>query len=153
MFQTIRRLIILSVLTLIAGFIVNQVYSDGIGWALLKPRLVSSDAQKQIRYISADSAFAIHLQGEAFFVDARPAEEYQIDHIPGAFSIPLFTYYKSPEILEQFDKETTYILYCFEPECREAGALAAEFVGKGFNHIFVLNGGYSEWLEKGYPVE
>jgi rhodanese-related sulfurtransferase len=153
MLLTIQRLVIVSALTLIAGFIFNQIYSAGIGWKLLKPRLISSNTQKQVQFISADSAFALHLEGEAFFVDARPEEEYEIDHIAGAFSMSLFTYYKSPDILERLNKNTPYILYCFEPECRDAAALAAEFVDKEFNNVFVLNGGFSEWLEKGYPAE
>ena len=153
MFSIIHRIFLLVVFTLSVGFIVNQFYSEGIRWVLLKPQFADSDTQKYIQFISADSAFALHISGEAFFVDTRIGEEYEIDHVPGALSIPLFSYYKSPEILDPLDKNTAYILYCFEPECKDAGSLAAEFVDKGFRNVSILYGGFSEWLEKGYPVE
>lgn len=147
------RLMLLLLLALGAGFIVNQFYSEGIRWGLLKPRFHSNEINQGIQFISADSAFALHLQGEAFFIDTRPQEEYEIDRIPGAISIPLLSYYKSPEILNGLDKQNNFIFYCFEPECREAKSLAVEFVHNRFKKVFVLSEGYSKWLERGYPVE
>lgn len=148
-----RRLILLLILTLSAGFIVNQFYSEGIRWPLLKPRIYSEDSMNSLQFISADSAFALHLHGEAFFIDVRPGEEYEIDHIPGAISIPLLDYYKSPDMLQQLNKQKRYVLYCFEPECGEVSALAVELIHNEFYNISILYGGFSEWLEKGYPVE
>ena len=147
------RLILLLFLTLGSGFIINQFYSEGIRWGLLKPRFQNNAESQGVQFILADSAFALHLQGEALFIDARPAGEYSIDHILGALSVPLLSYYKSPEILNDLDKQNNYILYCFEPECQEASALAVEFIHYQFANVFVLSGGFSEWLEKGYPVE
>jgi rhodanese-related sulfurtransferase len=153
MLPVFLRVILLLILTLGAGFTVNQFYSEGIRWGLLKPRFYNDELNQRIQSISADSAFALHLQGEAFFIDTRPAEEYKIDHIPAAISISLLSYYKSPDILNGLDKQNNYILYCFEPECREANALAVEFVHHRFANVFVLSEGFSEWLERGYPVE
>lgn len=148
-----RRLLLLLALTLSAGFIVNQFYSEGIRWSLLKPRFYSEESINALQFISADSAFSFYLGGEAFFIDVRPREEYEIDHIPGAISIPVLDYYKSPDILKPLNRQDQYILYCFEPECKEANALAIEFLHDKFSNIVILRGGFSEWLEKGYPVE
>lgn len=148
-----RRMMLLLILSLSAGFVVNQFYSEGIRWFLLKPRIYSGESIGSLQFISADSAFALHLHGEASFIDVRAGEDYEIDHIPGAISIPLLDYYKSPDMLQQLNKQVRYILYCFEPECREVNALAVEFIHNKFNNIAILHGGFSEWLEKGYPVE
>jgi len=153
MVSIFRRLMLLLILSLSAGFVVNQFYSEGIRWPLLKPRIYSEKSIDSLQFISADSAFALHLFGEATFIDVRPGEEYEIDHIPGAISIPLSDYYKSPGMLQRLNKEERYILYCFEPECREVNALAVELIHNQFNNISILRGGFSEWLEKGFPVE
>ena len=147
-----RSFLILS-LTLAAGFIINQVYSDGIPWALLKPRVEFAPVDVDVSVISADSAFALFTGGEAGFIDIRSQEEFEIDRIPGAVSLTLSNYYQSPEIVNQFDRESCYIFYCFEEPCPEASSLAREFAINGFKQVAVLYGGFSAWLERGFPVE
>jgi ArsR family transcriptional regulator len=93
------------------------------------------------------------MEREVTFVDVRTEEEFEIDHLPGAISIPLFVYYKTPELLEELDKQHLYILYCFDPECPEAASLAKEMMNQHFTEVLVLAGGFSGWLEMGFPIE
>ncbi len=153
MFLTFRRIAFLLGLSLALGVAVNQFHPNGIRWPLLQPRWNSADAKAAVRFISADSAFVLHLQGNINFIDVRPEEEYQIDRIPGAVSLPLIKFYQSPQMLEQLDPGKPAILYCFEPGCKEVNTLAKELAHRQFREVLILYGGFSEWLEKGYPVE
>lgn len=148
-----QRLLILTFFSLALGFSVNQIYSEGIRWPLLKPQFQDSNHLSAIQFASADSAFLLQMDGEVVFVDVRPQTEFEIDRIPGAISIPLFSYYKSPELLENLNKQDRYILYCFDPECEEAKSLAREMIEKQFQNVIVLETGFSGWLEMGFPVE
>ena len=151
--STVVRLLLVLFVTLVTGFCVNQIYSDGIRWPLLKPQFTSVENNSSILFVSADSAFLFQMEGDVTFVDVRTKEEFEIDHLPGAISIPLFAYYKSPEMLAGLDTEARYILYCFDPKCTEAKSLAVEMVNQRFINVMVLDGGFSGWLEMGFPVE
>lgn len=140
-------------LSLALGVAVNQFHPGGIRWAFLQPRWNGTTAKVAVQYITADSAFVLHLQGDAYFIDVRPEEEYLIDRIPGAISLPLLAFYRSPRVLNDLDPAKTFILYCFEPGCREVSTLAGELAQRRFREVLILYGGFSEWLGKGYPVE
>lgn len=148
-----RRIALLLAASLAVGVMANQFHPRGIRWSLLQPRWIGGNALDTVQYISADSAFALHLRGNVYFLDVRPEEEYHIDRIPGAVSLPLLSFYRSPQILRNFDPAKTCVLYCFEPGCREVSTLAQELAQRGFQEVRILYGGFSEWLEKGYPVE
>ena len=149
----VRRISLLLFATLISGLFINQIYSEGIRWSLLKPQFANSENDSSILFISADSAFLFQMEGDVTFIDVRTKEEFEVDRIPGAISIPLFSYYKSPEVLEELDPEHRYILYCFDPECLEAKSLAREMVNHQFKNVMVIHSGFSGWLEMGFPVE
>ncbi len=149
--STLWRISILLFFTLILGVCVNQFYSEGVRWFLLKPQFISSD--QTISFVSPDSAFLLQMEGDVTFIDVRTKEEFEIDRIPGAISIPLFSYYKSPQMLSTLNKTDRYILYCFDPECIEAKSLAKELLNQRFNNVMVLQSGFSGWIEFGLPVE
>lgn len=146
-----KRLLLIWAVSLTIGFAVNQVLPEGIRWKLLLPRWERSS--REVAYISVDSAFTLYMNGQVQFVDVRPAEEFEIDHLPGAISLPLMEFFRAPERLEQLDTSRQYMLYCFEPQCEEATSLAGEFTAGKFPHVALLIGGFSAWLERGYPVE
>lgn len=135
------------------GVLINQIYSQGIRWFLLKPHLATSDNGATFRFIDADSAFQFMGDESTAFVDVRPAEEYDLDHLPGAISIPWQQFLRDPELINSLRKYSQLIIYCFEPDCFEATALAKELPQFGFARVFVLFGGMAEWLEQGFPVE
>lgn len=148
--QTLKRTALLWAVALFLGIAVNQLAPEGIRWQLL---LLRGNTAVNIVFVSADSAFVLFAEGRAKFIDVRPREEFDIDHIPGAISLPLLEYLHQPDYLQRFDPQTTYIFYCFDPECEDTGALAREFGVNGFRNVLILYGGFSAWLERGYPVE
>jgi len=92
--------------------------------------------------------------GAAVFVDARPREEYEAGHIPGAVSLPYEEAGFDPERLERFDPGgKPVIVYCGGGACELSTNLALRLVEAGKKKILVFVGGWTAWQAEGYPVE
>jgi 3-mercaptopyruvate sulfurtransferase SseA len=66
-------------------------------------------SQDEIPRVSVDEAKSAFDAGEAVFVDVRAAETYELDHIPGAISIPLN---EVEARLGELDQDAWIITYC-----------------------------------------
>ena len=99
-------------------------------------------------YISMDRVKQALDQGLRFvFIDARPAGDYEMGHIPGAVSIPFF----DAEICaSELPKDVIYITYCACPHA-ESGVVANAINAAG-GTAKVLDEGYIAWKQAGYPV-
>lgn len=151
MARILKRSVLLFAVSLMAGLAINQVHPQGVRWTLLRP-LPPAAPGAHLGDVSAGDAFLFSLEDKARFIDVRPREEYAIDHIPGALSLPLADYYRDPAPIGQIDRKATVVLYCFDSQCSEARILAQELHDLGFQEVLVFTGGFSEWLENGFPV-
>lgn len=147
----LKRSLLLLAASLLAGLAINQVHPQGIRWSLLKP-LPPAAPGARLGDVSIEDAFFLFLEAKARFIDVRPREEYAIDHVPGAFSLPPADYYRAPALIENIERTATLVIYCFDSQCSEAGIMAQELHDLGFQEVLVLTDGFSEWLEKGFPV-
>jgi rhodanese-related sulfurtransferase len=84
-------------------------------------------------------------------IDLRTMEEIQkTGMIAGAKQLD-WTAKDSEEQIKKLDKNKTYYLYCASGG---RSSDAAEYMEKqGFSRIFTLQGGMTDWLKKGFPVE
>ena len=85
--RVIRRLIIVGFFAFILGVTVNQFHPKGIRvqrLLLLFPPAYST----QVETVTADSALILLFDETASFIDIRPTDQYTIDHIPTALSLP-----------------------------------------------------------------
>lgn len=83
-------------------------------------------------------------------LDVRTPEEFAAGHLPGAINIsiadPAFG-----EKIGALDKQKPTFIYC---RTQNRSAHAAQMMKQaGFTDLRVMNGGFSEWQGKGYPVE
>ncbi|OVE79053.1 hypothetical protein BVY01_03595 [bacterium I07] len=147
-----KRIIIIGVVSLLAGVLTNQLHREGIPWRLLALSFSSANMNEAWRPVSTDSSFVHFMRQSAVFVDLRPQDKYTLDHIPGARSCPFFNFFKNPSIFPD-DKNLTYILYCFEPMCKEARIMGQQLIKEGYTQVLFIRNGYKEWLEKTFPVE
>jgi rhodanese-related sulfurtransferase len=82
-------------------------------------------------------------------IDLRPTEDYEVSRLPRARSIPLAQlrarYHEIPRTGE-------VVLYC---DCRLGeGRHASELLqARGYRNVVELVGGFSHWIELGYPIE
>lgn len=89
------------------------------------------------------SEYKSHIEGKKVqLVDVRTSGEYNAGHIKNAKNIDFY----GPHFLTQFeklDKDKPVYIYC-RSGMRSAQA-SKKLVGLGFNEIYDLKGGYSNW--------
>ena len=87
-------------------------------------------------------------------IDARSAEEYQLGHIPGAFSLPFDTFDQAfPKVLPALKKAKRLIIYCSGGSCGTSEELAKKLQGQGFNDLFIFTDGLPGWMRAKLPVK
>lgn len=90
-------------------------------------------------------------RGENFTViDARSAEAYVSEHIPGAINIPHRT--MSTETTTAVDRTSTVVTYCDGIGCNASTKGAFNMAKLGFT-VKELIGGLDWWKRDGHPTE
>ncbi|MFA5308062.1 MAG: rhodanese-like domain-containing protein [Dehalococcoidales bacterium] len=103
--------------------------------------------------VSVTEAYAIIAQhaGQHGFtiLDVRMPEEFAAGHIQAALNRD----YYAPDFkddLGQFDKADLYIVYC---RTGARSAAARDIMREmGFQHIYNMSGGITDWTAQGFPV-
>ena len=74
-----------------------------------------------VQTVSLEQAYALHREGKAMFVDARPPDEYAELHISGAVNLPPDDLEKGPESrLAGSAKDRDLVVYCGQANCDAA---------------------------------
>ena len=83
------------------------------------------------------------------WVDARPAEEFDRDHIPGAISLNEDSWNELlPQFLGQWSPEKRVVVYCSAQSCNASREVAHRLRNEaGLKDVFVLQGGWEGWLK------
>jgi rhodanese-related sulfurtransferase len=92
---------------------------------------------------------------DAMWVDARPAEEFEHDHIPSAILLNEDSWNELlPQFLGQWSPDKKVVVYCSAQSCNAAGEVARRLReeaqlkdNQGKNCVFVLEGGWEEWVK------
>ena len=101
-------------------------------------------------FISIDEIYAEFDRGAGFyFIDARPKVDYELERILGAYSAP---FYEVEDHFDRFPVGHWYIAYCACPHS-ESGIVAEYFWENGHENIGILDEGFLEWVDRGYPTE
>ena len=115
----------------------------------------STDVQPYVGvyYVNAVTAKNLVDQTQAIILDARYKVDYDVSHISGAISLPVSSVWAGiidpGKIL--LDKEAIIIAYC-APGCPAGLELAKELYVRGYQNVFVLDGGYLVWQDAGYAM-
>ena len=105
---------------------------------------------EELRHILADKS--------ALVLDARPAREYAISHIPGAVNVapkpgvPMSMYISDVAEIDRLvhqRKDTAIVLYCNGPYCGKSKRLAAELVAGGYTKVRRYQLGIPVWRALG----
>lgn len=83
-------------------------------------------------------------------VDARSAQSFQEEHIPGAVNIPHRT--MSEESTRHLDRSALYVIYCDGIGCNASTKGALNMARLGFR-VKELMGGLDWWKRDGYKTE
>jgi rhodanese-related sulfurtransferase/DNA-binding transcriptional ArsR family regulator len=85
---------------------------------------------------------------DVIVLDARPANEYEAGHIPGAISVPID---ELQERLRSLPRDKEYVAYCRGPYCVYADR-AVELLTKSRRRARRLMEGFPEWRAAGLPI-
>ena len=84
-------------------------------------------------------------------VDVQPKGAYDLGHVKGAINFPWAMNLKSHGNLP---RNKTLILYCDCSHEEDSTDVATQLMEKwGYANIKLLEGGWSQWLKAGYPME
>ena len=86
----------------------------------------------------------------AIWLDARPDEEFAADHVPGAISLNEDRWNELlPQFLASWSPEKRVVVYCGAASCNAARDVAKRLRDEAqIKEVFVLQGGWEEWLKK-----
>jgi rhodanese-related sulfurtransferase len=81
------------------------------------------------------------------WVDARSAEAFAIDHIPGALPLTDEAWDDLlPSVLDAWQPGMKTVVYCDDSECRRSHVIAERLRNEvGIDNVFYLEGGWAAW--------
>jgi len=87
----------------------------------------------------------------AIWIDARPDEEFARDHVPGAVSLNEDRWNELlPQFLAVWSPEKKIVVYCSSQSCNASREVAHRLRNQAqppMQNVFVLEGGWEEWLK------
>ncbi len=126
----------------------------------LAPRLSQARDQRRqhefqgVKTLNLAQAYARFQQGQALFIDARPAEEFAELHVPKALNItPDMMAAGVAEKVAGLAKDREIVVYCGQVSCDLALKVAEKLQALGFTRVTAYVGGFRAWDEAGYPAD
>ena len=88
--------------------------------------------------------------GNAIWVDARPEEEFEKQHVPGAILLNEDHWNEMlPRMLATWSPEKRVVVYCSSESCGASREVARRLREEArLQNVFVLEGGWEAWLEE-----
>ncbi|WP_049970737.1 rhodanese-like domain-containing protein [Haladaptatus cibarius] len=90
-------------------------------------------------------------QDDGRFVDARRQTQYDTSHIEGAVLSPAPDGQSKNDPVASWSKDERIICYCGCPH-HLSSMRAGKLMQNGYENVYVIDEGYWEWHEKGYPI-
>lgn len=89
---------------------------------------------------------AIALGEKALWIDARPEQEYEREHVPGAAPLNEDRWDQLLEaLLGRWIPGQPIIVYCDNRLCRASHGVAQRLREAGLHPVYVLHGGWEAW--------
>lgn len=135
-----RQALILVALAFLPGIGQAIYFRDKVSWQLPVP------ASEMVTVVQARA------WGEnAIWIDARPDEEFARDHVPGAVSLNEDRWNELlPQFLAVWSPEKKIVVYCSSQSCNASREVAHRLRNQAqppMQNVFVLEGGWEEWLK------
>jgi rhodanese-related sulfurtransferase len=143
--RTFRSALLLIALAFLPAIGEAIYFRDKISW---RSRVPASEI--------VDVDLARSWGASAIWADARPDNEYEQGHVPDAVLLNEDRWNELlPQFLEKWSPEKKVVVYCSTKSCNLAGDVARRLReeaqlkdNEGKNCVFVLEGGWEEWLKK-----
>ena len=128
----------LLVLAFLPGIGQAVYFRDRVSWK-------SPVAASEMVTVTQARAWGDHV----IWVDARPEEDFNKDHVPGAVSLNEDRWNELlPQFLTTWSPEKKVVVYCSTQSCNLAMEVARRLCKEAqLQNVFVLQGGWEEWLK------
>lgn len=147
------RIIVYSLLAVLVLIFINEFLTQGALWKVSRSSAKKDVEPKGMKPIAVDPAYSLFQNRSAVFLDIRTSEDFAESHIPGALSIPYSDFIKHPLQMSTEDRDGLYIVYSADEELQRPRIIAQLLYRADFKHVYVLEGGFDEWLYQELPVE
>ena len=135
----LRQSLILIGLALVPAVGQAVYYRDKVSWQ------TPVAASEMVTLAQAQSWSA-----DAIWIDARPQDEFEREHVPGALLLnedrwsELF-----PQVLAVWAPEKRVVVYCGSESCGSSREIAHRLRKEaGLTNVFVLEGGWEAWKKE-----
>ena len=138
-FSLVRQAVILAALAILPGAGEAIHFRGKISW---RSAILPSES------VTVDQARA---WGEnTIWVDARPDEEFERDHVPGAIALNEDRWNELlPQFLAVWSPGKKVVVYCSSLSCNASREVARRLRKEAqLSDVFVLKGGWEAWLKK-----
>lgn len=123
------------------------------GTMTVDPESFSMDDQNGVVVPLApiDIAYYWYWRRSARFVDARARGGYENSHLFGAVSSPAPDGGEGDNPVADWPREDRIVCYCGCPH-HLSGMRAASLLNQGYKRVYVIDEGFWEWQDRGYPL-
>jgi rhodanese-related sulfurtransferase len=139
----------------VCGLVANSVLPNRIPWVEDWSYHIEAKALEEgLTLVDLAGAQRFVQEAAGLVFDARPEEDYDAGHLPGAFSIPEdSTEEKILQYEEIMAPEDPILTYCSGQVCDESFVLTVFLRDRGYTNVVLFVGGFQAWQEAGYDVE
>jgi len=102
--------------------------------------------------IGTDAAFRLWDENLALFIDARPVEEYEAGHVPGAFNVPPSKISGISALLDFMGPGDRIVVYCEGGSCDASHLVAIRLEDLGITRVHIDADGYPGWEAAGHET-
>ena len=134
-----RQIVFLLSLAFLPGVVQALYYRDKVSWQTPVAASEMVTVQK-----------AREWGANVIWVDARPDEEFEREHIPGAISLNEDRWNELlPQMLTTWSPEKQVVVYCSSESCGSSREVARKLREQArLKNVFVLEGGWEAWRGK-----
>lgn len=136
---SLRQIVLLLSLAFLPGVVQALYYRDKVSW---QTPVAASEM--------VTAAQAREWSANVLWVDARPEEEFEREHIPGAVLLNEDRWNELlPQMLAAWSPEKRVIVYCNSESCGSSREVARKLREQAqLKNVFVLEGGWEAWRGK-----
>jgi len=151
----LARVLVLLLLASGLGVVANTVNPAGIPLAEEEVSRVRGEAvEVGLKVVELSQARRIVATGDWVILDARPVDDFEAGHIPGALSMPA----KAPgerfaELQVLLVPAQPAMVYCSGSACDQGLRLGEFLQAQGLEEVALFEGGMEVWDEAGLEVE
>ena len=104
--------------------------------------------------LGAADALALYAAGSHLFVDTRPVELEDVDHVPGAIALrPDHFDDDLRAVVDFLTPDEPILLYGGGADLQATAAVAGQLAARGYADLTLLDGGFPAWRAAGGEVE